>query len=99
MRRAVKDKGSEHCGVTTGGTSMQKRETWRWNTAVTVQEAASTTKRMFKKKQQRKSQEDNAIHKEANIEANTGIAVERARKGNTITVRGIGFKRRRKYYF
>ena len=33
----VKEKGSEHCGVTTGGKSMQKRETWWWNT--TVQEA------------------------------------------------------------
>ena len=76
---------------------MQKRETWRWNTA--VQEATATTKRMFKKKQQRTSQEYNAIHKEANVEANTVVAVERARKGNTITVRGIGFKRRRKYYF
>ena len=30
----MKEKGSEHCGVTTGGKSMQKRETWWWNTTV-----------------------------------------------------------------
>ena len=39
----VKEKGSEHCGVTTGGKSMQKRDTWWWNT--TVQEAIATKKR------------------------------------------------------
>ena len=38
----VKEKGSEHCGVTTGGTSLQKRETWWWNT--TVQEAIARKK-------------------------------------------------------
>ena len=36
----VKEKGSDHCGVTTGGKSMQKRETWWWN--ATVQEAITT---------------------------------------------------------
>ena len=30
----VKQKDSEDCGVTTGGKSMQKRETWWWNTTV-----------------------------------------------------------------
>ena len=43
----VKEKGSEHCGVTTGGRSMKKRETWWWNT--TVQDAIARKKRMFKK--------------------------------------------------
>ena len=38
----MKAKGSEHCGVTTGGKSMQKRETWWWNT--TVQEAIARKK-------------------------------------------------------
>ena len=50
----VKEKGSEHCGVTTGGKSMQKRETWWWN--ITVQEAIARKKRMFKKWQQSKAQ-------------------------------------------
>ena len=57
----VKEKGSEHCGVTTGGKSMQKRETWWWNT--TVQEAIAKKKRMFKKWQQSKAQEDHAVYK------------------------------------
>ena len=32
VSETVKEKGSEHCGVTTGGKSMQKRETRWWNT-------------------------------------------------------------------
>ena len=28
LSEKVKEKGSEHCGVTTGDKSMQKRETW-----------------------------------------------------------------------
>ena len=43
----VKEKGSEHCGVTSRGKSMQKRNTWWWN--ITVQEAIDRKKRMFKK--------------------------------------------------
>ena len=46
----MKEKGSEHCGVTTGGKSMQKRETWWCNT--TVQQAIDRKKRMFKTWQQ-----------------------------------------------
>ena len=63
----VKEKDSEHCGVTTGGKFMQKRETWWWNT--TVQEAIARKKRMFKKWQQSKAQEDHAAYKEAKREA------------------------------
>ena len=73
----VKEKGSEHCGVTTGGKSMQKRETWWWNT--TVQEAIARKKGMFKKWQQSKAQEDHAAYKEAKREAKRTVAVERAR--------------------
>ena len=72
----VKEKGSEHCGVTTGGKSMQKRETWWWNT--TVQEAIARKKRMFKKWQQSKAQEDHATYKEAKRDAKRTVAVERA---------------------
>ena len=68
----VKEKGSEHCVVTTGRKSMQKRETWWWNT--TVQEAIATKKRMFKKWQHSKAQEDHATYKKAKIT----VAVERA---------------------
>ena len=49
----MKEKGSEHCGVTTGGKSMQKLETWWWNT--TVQEAIARKKGMFKMWQQSKA--------------------------------------------
>ena len=73
----VKGKGSEHCGVTTGSKSMQKREAWWWNT--TVQEAIARKKRMFKKWQQSKAQEDHAAYKEANREAKRTVALERAR--------------------
>ena len=73
----VKEKGSEHCGVTTGDKSMKKRETWWWNT--TVQEAIATKKRMFKKWQQSKAQEDHATYKEAKRDAKRTVAVERAR--------------------
>ena len=73
----VKEKGSEHCGVTTGDKSMQKRETWWWNT--TVQEAIARKKRMFKKWQQSKAQEDLATYKEAKRDAKRTVAVERAR--------------------
>ena len=73
----VKEKGSEHCGVTTGGKSMQKRETWWWNT--TVQEAIAKKKRMFKKWQQSKAQEDHAVYKATKREAKRTVAVERAR--------------------
>ena len=72
----VKEKGSDHCGVTTGGKSMQKRETWWWNT--TVQEAIARKKRMFKKWQQSKEQEDHATYKEAKRDAKRTVAVERA---------------------
>ena len=72
----VKEKGSEHCGVTTGGKSMQKRETWWWNT--TVQEAIARKKRMFKKWQQSKAQEDHATYKVAKRDAKRTVAVERA---------------------
>ena len=34
----VKEKGSEHCGVTTDGKSMQKRKTWWCNTTASVAE-------------------------------------------------------------
>ena len=74
----VKENGCEHCGrVTTGGKSMQKRETWCWNT--TVQEAIARKKRRFKKWQQSKAQEDHATYKEANRDAKRTVAVERAR--------------------
>ena len=73
----VKEKGSEHCGVTTGGKSMQKRETWWWNT--TVQEAIARKKRMFKKWQQSKAQEDHATYKQAKRDAKRTVTVERAR--------------------
>ena len=73
----VKGKGSEHCGVTTGGKSMQKRETWWWNT--TVQEAIARKKRMFKNWQQSKEQEDHDAYIEAKREAKRTVAVERAR--------------------
>ena len=73
----VNEKGSEHCRVTTGGKSMQKRETWWWNT--TVQEAIARKKRMFKKWQQSKAQEDHATYKEAKREAKRTVAVESAR--------------------
>ena len=53
----VKEKGSEHYGVTIGGKSMQKRETSWWNT--TVHEATARKKRMFKYSQQTKALEDN----------------------------------------
>ena len=59
----VKEKGSEHCGVTSGGTSMQKQETWWWNT--TVQEATARKKGMFKKWEQSKTQGDHTAYKEA----------------------------------
>ena len=59
----MKEKGSEYCGVTTGGKSMQKRETWWWDT--TVQEAIARKKWMFKKWQQSQAQEDHAAYKEA----------------------------------
>ena len=72
----LKEKGSEHCGVTTGGKSMQKRETWWWNT--TVQEAIARKKKMFKKWQQSKSQEDHATYKHAKRDAKRTEAVERA---------------------
>ena len=74
----MKEKGSEHCGVTTGGKSMQKRETWWWNT--TVQEAIARKKGMFKKLQQSKEQEDHAAYKVARREATRTVAVERARE-------------------
>ena len=54
----VNEKGSAHCGVTTGGKSMQKQETWWWNT--TVQEAIAKKKRMLKKWQQSNAQEHHA---------------------------------------
>ena len=73
----VKEKGSEHCGVTTGGKSMQTRETWWWN--ITVQEAIARKKRRFKKWQQLKAQEDHATYKEAKRDAERTVAVERAR--------------------
>ena len=73
----VKEKGSEHCGVKTGGKSMQKRETWWWNT--TVQEPIARKKRMFKKWQQSKAQEDHATYKKAKRDAKRTVAVERAR--------------------
>ena len=69
--------GSEQCGVSTGGKSMQKRETWWWNT--TVQEAIARKKRMFKKWQQSKEQEDHDAYIEAKREAKRTVAVERAR--------------------
>ena len=72
----LKENGSEHCGVTTGGKSMQKRETWWWNT--TVQEAIATKKRIFKKWQQSKAQEDHTTYKQAKKDAKRTIAVERA---------------------
>ena len=72
----MKEKGSEHCGVTTGGKSLQKRETWWWNT--TVQEAIARKKRLFKKWQQSKAQEDHATYKKAKRDANRTVAVERA---------------------
>ena len=61
LSETMKEKGSEHCGLTTGGKSMQKRETWWWNT--TVQEAIARKKLMFKKWQQSKAQEDHALTK------------------------------------
>ena len=67
----VNEKGSEHCGVTTGGKSKQKRETWWWNTI-------SRKKRMFKKWQQSKAQEDHATYKEAKRDADRTVTVERA---------------------
>ena len=73
----MKEKGSEHCGVATGGKSMQKLETWWWNT--TVQEAIARKKAMFKKWQQSKAHEDHAAYKEAKREAKRTVAVERAR--------------------
>ena len=62
----VKEKGSEHCGVTSGDKSMQKRETWWWNT--TVQEVIAREKTMSKKWQQSKAQEDHVGYKEAKME-------------------------------
>ena len=77
LSETMKEKGSEHCGVTTGVKSMQKREIWWWNT--TVQEAIARKKRMFMKWQQSKAQEDHAAYKEAKREAKRTVAVERAR--------------------
>ena len=72
----MKEKGSEHCGVTTGGKYLQKRETWWLNK--TVQEAIARKKRMFKKWQQSKAQEDHATYKEGKRDAKRTVAVERA---------------------
>ena len=75
--KTMKVKGSEHCGVTTCGKSMQKRETWWWN--ITVQEAIARKKGMLNKWQQSKAQEDHAAYKEAKREAKRTVAAERAR--------------------
>ena len=77
LSETVKEKGSEHCGVTTGGKSMKKRDTWWWNT--TVQQAITRKKRMFKKWQQSKAQYGHAAYKEAKREAKRTVSVERAR--------------------
>ena len=71
-----KEKGSEHCGVTTGGKPMQKRETWWWSIA--LQEAIARKKRMFKMWQQSKAQEDHAAYKATKRETKRKVAVERS---------------------
>ena len=74
----VKEKGSEHCRVTTGGKSMQKRESWWWNK--TVQEAIAKKKRMFKKWQQLKAQEDHAAYKATKREAKRNWTLEKVKR-------------------
>ena len=91
----VKEKGSEHCGVTSGDKSMQKRETRWWNT--TVQEVIAREKTMFKKRQQSKAQVDHAAYKEAKREAKRTIAVERARTAQVLYEK-VDTRGRRKCY-
>ena len=54
LSETVKEKGREHCGVTSGGKSMHKRDTWWWNT--TVQETIARKNRRSKKWQQSNAQ-------------------------------------------
>ena len=70
----VKEKGTDHCGVTTVGKSMQKRETWWWSK--TVQETGK--RECSRSGNNRKHEKIMLLTKKPKREAKRTVAVERS---------------------